>query len=37
MYKKIVLAVILVLAVVFMASCSKTEATKNVETLRIRN
>ena len=33
MYKKIVLAVILVLAVVFMASCSKTEATKNVETL----
>jgi len=33
MYKKIVLAVILVLAVVFMASCSKTEATKNVETM----
>ena len=33
MYKKIVLAVILVLCVVFMASCSKTEAVKNVETL----
>ncbi|MBR3974438.1 MAG: hypothetical protein IKJ88_01105 [Clostridia bacterium] len=33
MYKKIVLAVILMLCVVFMASCSKTEATKNVEAL----
>lgn len=33
MYKKIVLAVILMLCVVFMASCSKTEAVKNVEAL----
>ncbi len=33
MKKKIVLSLILVLIVVFMSSCSKTEATKNVETL----
>ena len=29
MYKKIIMAVILLLCVVFTASCAKTEATKN--------
>lgn len=33
MYKKIIMAVILLLCVVFTCSCSKTEATKNVEAM----